>query len=1154
MSNFTFLQPEFPAVFEAARQAETHAHTDARAACFYARRALELAMSWLFRHDPALRPPYRDDLAAKVHDAGFAQAAGVLIVTKARLIKDVGNSAAHDARAVPPRDALTAVRELFHFGYWLARNYGRTARPAPDLAFDLALLAPPAAARAERPQTIEQLAQLQAQLQQRDAQLQALAEARAADAATRESMAEELAQLRAEVALARAASAGQTDTHDYSEAETRRDYIDRLLHEAGWPLDQPRDREFEVRGMPNTAGVGYVDYVLWGSDSKPLAVVEAKRSTRSPLEGQQQAKLYADCLEQMFGQRPLIFCSNGYEHHLWDDTRHPLRAVQGFYTRAELELAIQRRSTRLPLAQAAIDGVIIERPYQHRAIRRIAETFEADRQRRALVVMATGAGKTRTVIALVDLLMRCNWAKRVLFLADRVALVNQAVRAFKAFLPAVPPVNLVTEKDTEGRVCVSTYPTMMGLIEEMKGGQKRYGPGAFDLIVIDEAHRSVYQKYGAIFDYFDSLLVGLTATPRDEIARDTYRLFNLERGVPTDAYGLQEAVNDGFLVPAKAVSVPLRFQREGIRYADLSAEEQEQWDGIAWDDETGDVPDEINAESVNRWLFNADTVDKVLAHLMEHGLKVAGGERLGKTIVFAKNNAHATFIAQRFDLHYPHLAASFARVITFKTDYAQTLIDDFSNATKAPHIAISVDMLDTGIDVPEVLNLVFFKLVRSPTKFWQMVGRGTRLCPDVFGPGKDKTEFLIFDFCQNLEFFAQELPAADTALSQSLGARLFAGRLELIVGLDEAAQGGAGAAVPHAADAPAPWAGLDAASVRRDTAERLRAQVAAMNVDNFLVRPRRRLVEAWREASPWHTLTAASASELVDARSGLASLPHALPTEDEEAQRFDLLLLRTQLAVLHAEPAFERLKQQVMQIAGLLAEQAAIPMVQNELVLIEALQGEPWWQDCTVPQLEVVRRRLRGLIRLIERRARKTIYSDFEDEIGPGSTVALAGITPQGTDFERFKAKARVFLRAHEDRLALHKLRRNLPLTATDLQELQGLLVEAGASVGDLALLQADEQTGAGLAVFVRSLVGLDRVAAQALFSDFVAGGRPTANQIEFLDLLVSHLTEQGVMDESRLYESPFIDVSPAGPESLFGAAQADRLVAVLRSLRLRAA
>jgi type I restriction enzyme R subunit len=353
----------------------------------------------------------------------------------------------------------------------------------------------------------------------------------------------------------------------------------------------------------------------------------------------------------------------------------------------------------------------------------------------------------------------------VLFLAGRVALVKQAVRAFTTFLPAVPPVNLVTEKDTEGRVYVSTYPTMMGLIEEMKGGQKRYGPGCFDLIVIDEAHRSVYQKYGAIFEYFDSLLVGLTATPRDEIARDTYRLFNLERGVPTDAYGLQEAVNDGYLVPAKAVSVPLRFQREGIRYAELSAQEQEQWDGIAWDDETGEVPDEINAESVNRWLFNADTVDKVLAHLMEHGLKVAGGERLGKTIVFAKNNAHADFIAERFDLHYPHLASQFARVITFKTEYAQTLIDDFSNPAKAPHIAISVDMLDTGIDVPEVLNLVFFKLVRSPTKFWQMVGRGTRLCPDVFGPGQHKTEFLIFDFCQNLEFFAQALPAADAPLS-----------------------------------------------------------------------------------------------------------------------------------------------------------------------------------------------------------------------------------------------------------------------------------------------------------------------------------------------------------------------------------------------------
>ncbi len=1134
MSNFSFLQAEFPAVFEAARQAEAHGHSDPRAACFYARRALELAVTWLYRHDRSLRMPYREDLAAMIHEPGFQQAAGAAISSKARLIKDLGNRAVHDARPMQPGEALAATRELFHFGYWLARSYARSARPAPDLAFDAALLPQPVGKAPQ--QSTEQLRRLQAQLQERDAALQALA-------AERDGMAELLAQAQADVAKALAANRAVPDTHDYDEATTRRDLIDVLLREAGWLLDQPRDREFEVTGMPNTQGLGYVDYVLWGDDGKPLALVEAKRSTRDARVGQQQAKLYADCLEAAFGQRPLIFCSNGYEHWLWDDAMYPPRAVQGFLKKAELELTIQRRSSRQPLAEAPIDEAIAGRYYQTRAIRRIAETFEGDHQRRALVVMATGAGKTRTVIALVDLLMRCNWVKRALFLADRVALVNQAVKEFKKALPGVPPVNLVTDKDSDGRVCVSTYPTMMGLIENMQGGQRRFGVGHFDLIVIDEAHRSVYQKYGAIFDYFDSLLVGLTATPRDEFARDTYRLFNLERGVPTDAYALQDAVQDGYLVPAKAVSVPLRFAREGIRYAELSEEEKEQWDSVDWDEEDPAPPTEVNAEAVNRWLFNADTVDLVLQHLMKHGLKVAGGDRLGKTIVFAKNNAHAEFIAQRFNAHYPHHKGLFARVITFKTEYAQSLIDDFSNAAKAPHIAISVDMLDTGIDVPEVLNLVFFKLVRSKTKFWQMVGRGTRLCPDVFGPGLHKSEFLIFDFCQNLEFFEQDVPSSEGALGLSLGARLFNGRVELLRALD---------ALPMQtlAEPAAPWKDHDNASVRRDTAERLRAQVSAMNLQNFLVRPRSRLVEQWRDAPAWAALDAQAAAELTDPHTGLAALPHELPSEDEEAQRFDLLLLRLQLSLLHAEPGFDRLRRQVMEIAGLLSEQAAIPMVKQELLLIESLLSDAWWQDVTVPMLENVRRRLRLLVKLIERRARKVVYTDFEDAIGPGTQVVLTGITPVGTDFERFRAKARAFLRVHQDRLALHKLRRNQPLTPMDLAELERLLQEAGASSSDIERARGSD---AGLGLFVRSLVGLDRAAAKDLFNGLLVTGTPTANQIEFINLVIDHLTEQGVMDAARLYESPFTGLCPTGPEGLFSKAQVEGIFGALKQVRDRA-
>lgn len=1119
-SNFAFLQHEWPEVFASANRAEVLAADDPRASCFYARRTLELLVHWLYKFDAKLRLPYQDNLSALLHEPTFKQVAGEAVFNKARVIVTLGNRAVHHHRAIPEADALTAVKELFHVGYWLARTYGTGPKPAATQAFDPAALPRPAAAAAA-PKSTEQLQRLSDDLAARDEKLAALLADKAA-------LDVELVRLRAEVAAAKQANANTLDTHDYSEAETRDTFIDLLLKEAGWPLDQSRDREYEVAGMPNTQGKGYVDYVLWGDDGKPLAVIEAKRSRREPRVGQRQAELYADCLEKQFGQRPVIFYTNGYEHWLWDDTNYPPRPVQGFYKKAELQLLIQRRASRKPLAVAPINEVIVERYYQTRAIRRIAEAFEKDKDRKTLIVMATGAGKTRTVIALADLLMRCNWAKRVLFLADRVALVNQAVNAFKKFLPESSPVNLVTEKDAEGRVFVSTYPTMMGLIDEAKDGQRRFGVGHFDLIIIDEAHRSVYQKYKAIFDYFDSLLVGLTATPRDEIDRDTYGLFDLEKGVPTDAYDLADAVSDGFLVPSKAVSVPLKFQRQGIRYDDLSEEEKEQWDAKEWD-EDGGTPDFVEAEAVNKWLFNIDTVDKVLAHLMTRGLSVAGGDRLGKTIIFAKNQAHADFIQERFDKNYPHLAGKFARVITFKTEYAQSLIDDFSKKDANPHIAISVDMLDTGIDVPEVLNLVFFKLVRSKTKFWQMVGRGTRLCPDLFGPGQHKACFQIFDYCQNLEFFSQNPDTTDGALGESLGKRLFKARLELVGELDHQSAG----------------AVAEPEQLRDELVAQLQSEVAAMNVDNFVVRPKRRLVEKYGRPEAWLELKVEEHAELAGE---IAGLPSELESDGEEAKRFDLLLLNLQLAVLRAEPAFKRLSEQVKTIAGLLEEKSSIPMVNAQLGLIQEIQTDEWWRDVTLALLDNVRRKLRTLVRLIDKASRKPVYTDFEDEIGDESTVALAAFLPTDT-FARFRDKARVFLRAHQDHIVIQRLRTNQPLTALDLSELERMLAESG--VGDPEFIAEAKNEGLGL--FVRSLVGLDREAAKEALNAFTSGSTLTANQIEFVNLVVDHLTENGVMTVGMLYESPFTDLAPQGPDGLFTNAQFDGLMAVLSQIRQHA-
>jgi len=1130
-SQFAFVGKEWPDVLEPARKAEEWAVPDPRNACFYARRALELTIHWVYKHDANLTLPYQDHLSALIHDPDFRKVAGAAIFAKARMIKDLGNLAVHSTKPVRAFDAIMATKELFHVLFWLARTYARGTKPPDTLSFDQTLLPKTAPVP---PQTQNQLQQLEANLRERDEKLAELLSGRQALDA-------ELESLRAQIAEIKAANAARPDAHDYSEAETRDYFIDLLLKEAGWPLDKPgHDTEFKVPGMPNNEGVGYVDYVLWGDDGKPLGLVEAKRTRFDARKGQRQAELYADALEKQFGQRPIIFYSNGYEHWLWDDAMYPPRPVQGFYKKDELELLIQRRQMRRRLAETPINEEIVERPYQHRAIRRIGETFENDNQRKALIVMATGAGKTRTVIALVDQLMRANWAKRVLFLADRIALVDQAIKAFKRHLPDAPPVNLVTEKNGQGRVYISTYPTMMGLIDDTRDGQRRFGPGHFDLIIIDEAHRSVYQKYGAIFEYFDSLLVGLTATPKEEIDRNTYRLFELENGVPTDAYTLEEAVRDRYLVPPRSISVDLKFPQRGIKYDDLTEEEKEEWDALEWDDD-GQVPNQIEAAAVNNWLFNDDTIDKVLEHLMTNGQKVAGGDRLGKTIIFAKNKDHANHIVDRFDKNYPRHKGVFARAVHFKVDYVKTLIDAFYFKDKPPHVAVSVDMLDTGIDVPEVVNLVFFKPIRSKTKFWQMIGRGTRLCPDLFGPGQDKENFTVFDFCRNLEFFSQDIPAASGSVADSLGKRLFKTRVDLIAELDKQLPS---KPRPQGMAEEAPGAAL-----REDTATLLVKEVAAMNLDNFIVRPKRRLVEKYAKPEAWKTLDQQAQHELAEE---VAGLPAELDPEDEEAKRFDLLMLNLQLAVLRHDPGFARLQEKAQNIANALQEKVAIPMVQQQIELIMEVAGDEWWQDVTVTMLEDARKRLRSLIKFIDKGVRRIVYTDFEDELGGETEVVLPGIGAPTQDFERFRTKARHFLKAHFDHVAVQKLRLNKPLTATDLAELERILVESGVGTADDVARAQQEAHGLGL--FVRSLVGLDREAAKQAFAGFVTGKTLSANQLEFVDLIVNHLTYNGAMDSSALYESPYTDRSPKGIDGVFAAAHSAEIISILDEVRRNAA
>lgn len=1140
-SNFHFLETEFPSLWDSATRMEKLAAADPRAACFYARRTIEQLVKWLYAHDQALRPPYSTKLAALLEEPSFLRIVPSEVRAKLRFVRLLGNQAVHTHKAIRQQDALQAAKEVFHCSFWLVSHYTRfSPRVLEGVIFEETIVTALPPSPSEKV-SAEKLQALEAELRKKDEELEAQRQASADFDA-------QIRLLRSEIATAKQRNREIPISHDYSEAETRCQFIDLLLREAGWDPDfddgAHRVREFEVEGMPNETGSGSVDYVLWNSQGLPLAVIEAKRTAKDARVGQHQAKLYADCLQSRFNQRPVIFCSNGYEHWIWDDERYPPRSIQGFLKEDELELMIQRRETAMDLSKAAVNKEIAGRYYQEQAIRQVTEAL-MQRQRRALVVMATGAGKTRTVIALADLLQRCHWVKRVLFLADRVALVKQAVNAFRSHLPHSNPVNLGTETEaTTSRVYLSTYPTMMGLIDDTGEQGKRFGPGHFDLIVVDEAHRSIYQKYRAIFSYFDAYLIGLTATPRDEVDRDTYALFELATGVPTYAYELQQAVEDRYLVPPKLVSVPLRFPRDGIRYDDLPDEEKEQWEMTEWDEE-GNIPQAVEPAAVNEWLFNIDTVDKVLEHLMRNGIRVQDGEKIGKTIIFAKNHRHALFIQERFDANYPHVKGRFARVIDNEETYAQDLIDKFSAQTNppkdAPQIAISVDMLDTGIDVPDVVNLVFFKVVRSKTKFWQMIGRGTRLCRGLFGPGEDKRHFFVFDYCGNFEFFNEHPEGIEGSLQEPIGARIFRQRLNLLQAIREV---GSGHPALRVADPSA--AEIDFES---GVADLLHGDIASMNVENFIVRPKRRQVEEFQKRTRWEQLSPLDYATL---HRELAELPTQQEPERPEAKQFDLLLLRLQLGLLRADPATQGLILRVCEIAARLEELERIPAVKAQMILLQELQTSDYWTGVSLPMLEVVRRRLRDLVQFIEKTRRNIVTTDFEDQIQEGVEMTLPSLSA-AIDRAEYQQKFLQFLRTHEDHIAVQKVRMNEPLTRLDLQELERMFFESG-ELGSRQEFERCYGSQENLVLFIRKLVGLDREAAKRAFDRYLDTTSFNANQIQFVNQIIDHLTQNGVMDPKLLFQHPFTNFSADGPASLFGEEEAGKIVGIIRAVSTNAA
>lgn len=1080
--NFKFLNEKenFKSFTGACLEAEKSILVSPATTAILSRRALELAVKWVYSFDEDLRLPYQDNLSSLIHENSFLMLIDENMLPLLRYIIKLGNVAVHTNANISREEAILSLHNLHQFISWIDYCY------ADDFTageFDESLLLEGEDKRT-RP---DELKDLYEKLSSKDKKLEEIIK-------QNEELRKELTQKRK----------SNTENYDFnideiSEYETRKRYIDVELKLSGWEFNKDIVEELEVSGMPNNSGIGYVDYVLYGNNGKPLAVIEAKRSSKDPKVGMQQAKLYADCLEKQFNQRPVIFFTNGFETYMWDDyNEYSERRVYGFFKKDELQLMVDRRSSKKHFSNVLIKDEISNRYYQKEAVLSICEALER-KQRKFLIVAGTGTGKTRTAISIVDVLTRHNWIKKILFLADRKALVKQAKNNFSKLLPDLALCNLLDNRDNpeESRMIFSTYPTMMNSIDDTKSkdGKRLFTPGHFDLIIIDESHRSIYKKYKAIFEYFDAYLLGLTATPKDEIDKNTYTVFNLENGVPTYAYELEKAVEDGYLVDYETLEYKSKIMEDGIKYDELSEEEKETYEDTFDDDET--IGEEISSSAVNNWLFNADTIDLVLNKLMEKGLKIEGNDKLGKTIIFAKSHKHAQAIVERFNKLYPNYGGNFAKVIDYSVNYVDTLIDDFSDKNKMPQIAVSVDMLDTGIDIPEILNLVFFKKVKSKTKFWQMIGRGTRLCPDLLGVGMNKEKFLIFDFCNNFDFFRANPKGYESSNVETLTEKIFNIKIDLIRELQD---------IKYLTD--------EYQDYRKELLDEVFSEVNGLNDENFRVRMNLKHVHKYRNKELWNALDTIGVNEIKSNISPLISSYY----DDELAKRFDLVMYTIQIANLQGNNATKPIKS-VIQTAEELSKLGTIPQVQEQKYIIEKVKTEEFWEDIDIFELDSVREALRDLLKYLQKQNQKIYYTSFSDMIVAEESN---GAMYNANDLKNYRKKVEHYLKEHKDDMAVFKLRNNKKLTKQDVQTLEDLMWNQLGTASDYEKEYGDMP----VTKLVRKIVGLDRVAANEAFSEFLNNQNLNTTQIHFIKLVVDYVVVNGFIESNGvLMEDPFRSV-----------------------------
>ncbi|MCD7879442.1 MAG: DEAD/DEAH box helicase family protein [Candidatus Gastranaerophilales bacterium] len=933
---------------------------------------------------------------------------------------------------------------------------------------------------------------------------------------------------------------------DLTEAQTRHFIIDNMLIEAGWNIKKIENfeidikefntsevkREICVEGLINTpSGKGYIDYALYNDNGRIIAIIEAKKSRRDVKEGKEQAKQYANAIERNTNFRPLIFYTNGFETYLWDDANYPERRIFGMFSKDDILTRLFQRENRKNLANVEIDTSITNRDYQFMAIRKTYEAFSAG-QRKALLVMATGTGKTRTAMSIIKGLVESNWVKRVLFLVDRDELRKQADSAFKKHLDSLSRVlvNSETRDDKNNKVYIATYPAM-------QQAYQLYTPGFFDLIIADESHRSIYNVYGEIFKYFDAFQIGLTATPVDYISRNTYKMFNTDDKTPTFSYELDDAISEKYLVPYKVQKVQTGFMDRGIKFSELSEKQKQELAEQVEDPEKF----EFESSQLESQITNVETNRKIIRSLMDNGLKDSSG-KLGKSIIFARNHKHGQLLEKLFNEMYPQYKGEYARLIDSHDPNASILLDDFKGEIQENkiNIAISVSMLDTGVDVPEILNLVFAKPIYSKVKFWQMIGRGTRLCENLFGLNKHKEHFVIFDHYANFEFFGENPEGYIPEEQLSLYERLFQARIELAISSLELGN-------EDIFDKTIALLKNDIESLPKKSVD---VQENAMLLDNIL-----------KTELYWQNFDE-DFIEVLDKKVRPLMRRHQTSFAQDKAMQFEILTTQYETAELdkqlleknnidtqNQDKKIEYYKNKIRK--SIFELRTTIYKVKEKNDLIEKVKSSEFGKNFDYNEIEKIRNEISPLMQYRQRDIAEDdfISIDISDEIEINEELQLNLFTTFG---EGFKHDLEEFLKKlSSENIVLQKIKKGQNITELEIQSLVSLILEQNPHFTLKQLEKLYPDKAYDISLLIRSIIGIDEEEIKIRIRDFQQK-HSTLNtkQMQCLKLVENQLRANNYLKETSFFDRPFTGLGDVS--DIFTEEELEELYKILDGFMIR--